>query len=72
MVSISHNNDRVTLSDQSPSQHRAVERHPAVEFADDASEDVSILLQAIGIIRGHDSQEVAGKVNRAGFDRGES
>jgi len=57
MVSIFHKNDRVTLSDQSPSQHRAVERHPAVVFAD----DVSILFQGIGIIRGHDSDEAAGK-----------
>lgn len=44
MVSIFHKNDRVTLSDQSPSQHRAVERHPAVVFADDASELLSMNL----------------------------
>ena len=61
MVSIFHKNDRVTPSDQSPSQHRAVERHPAVVFADDASDDVSILFQGIGIIRGHDSDEAAWK-----------
>ena len=47
--------DRVARADDASLEHGAVERHCTVEFADDALQDIAILLQSVRIKGGHNT-----------------
>jgi hypothetical protein len=45
--------NRIALADEAGFNDGAIERHPAIEFIDDALEDAAVLLQRVGIIGRH-------------------
>ena len=47
--------DGIALANRPAVHDRTIERHPAIEFLDDAPENIAILLQRIGVESGHDA-----------------